>query len=108
MPMRTAILERHRRPVFGAEEHDGLAENDPPQRLPADLMIGCRDVPVVSEKHGRSPSNVLLQRPPHWGCKYSIRPVRPFQWTTRVPRAVQHAGAVRAGDARPGAPTGSA
>ena len=55
MPVRAAIFHRHRRARFGAEEHDGLAQNGARQRLAADLGIGRGDVPVIAQEHGGSP-----------------------------------------------------
>src|SRR5580698_4148763 len=55
MAVRAAILHRHRRARFGAEEHDRLAQDGARQRLAADLGIGRGDIPVIAQEHGGSP-----------------------------------------------------
>ena len=50
--MGAAILERDRRSVLDAVEHDRLAEDDAAQRFSADLVVGSRDVPVIFQEHG--------------------------------------------------------
>ena len=56
MTVRAPVLERDRRAVLEAIEHDRLAENDPAERLALDLGVGGGDVPVVPEEHGLSSS----------------------------------------------------
>ena len=56
MTMRAPVLERDRRAVLEAIEHDRLAENDPAERLALDLGVGGGNVPVVPEEHGLSSS----------------------------------------------------
>ena len=57
-PVRAAVLERDRRAILGAEEHHGFAEDDPAERLAADLVIHRGDVPMIFQEHGS----------PHCGC----------------------------------------
>ena len=52
MAVRAAVLERHRRAVLAASEHQRLAEDHAAERLALHIFLGGGDIPVVSEKHG--------------------------------------------------------
>ena len=55
LAVRAAVLHRGRRAILSPEKHDRLAQNGPAQWLGLDFLIRGGDVPVVPEKHLRSP-----------------------------------------------------
>ena len=52
MSVRTAVLERDRTAVLGAEQNDRLAENHAAERRAADFIFRRGDVPKIPQEHG--------------------------------------------------------